>query len=1062
MMEKPDSIKGLLGSLQERAKELNCLYRVDEALSLPDSSLETVGQQLVEAIPPGWQYPSICRAKVTVGGQTFKSHDFRETKFKQEADIVVMGEKVGRVSVLYTEDQPVMDEGPFLKEERRLINAIADRVGLFVLQRRLRSVHQDWQSLRKITEEEGEWFVILDFLRRTDPKLLAKITRKMINQLSWVGVEEAKDLLEEFLSGRSGMNTEENYENWPRQRSRLLDTRGLTEKCFRIASFHFSDRELVSYLHSWLEEEKSTYLIDAVENPLHGLTEIAEAMSRFQASGGKASDLPLAVHKSICVSLLRRLLSDQFSFVNAAKDVVKLSDFIEPLQHIIHPPQSYGKMGGKSAGIFLASRIIASSPEASGLFKNVKYPKTWYISSDTLLNFMHYNNLEDLYNRKYLEIERIRQEYPYIVQVLKNSHFPPEIVRGLSVALDDFEDHPIIVRSSSLLEDREGSAFSGKYKSLFLANQGTKKERLEALQDAVAEVYSSIFSPDPIQYRAERGLLDVHEEMGILIQEVVGKRVGKYFMPAFSGVAFSNNEFRWSARIKREDGLIRIVPGLGTRAVDRISDDYPVLIAPGQPGLRVNVTPDEVVRYAPTKMDVIDLEENAFETVNVEDILKQHPDEFPAGRRIVSIVEGDRVRRPVGLEPDWEDDEFVVTFQGLISDTPFVSQVHALIKLLRTQMGMPVDIEFASDGENFYLLQCRAQSFSETFAPAPIPRDLPRDRIIFSANKYVSNGRIPDTTHIVYVDPDAYSDLSDIDSMREVGRAVGALNRVLPKHQFVLLGPGRWGSRGDIKLGVNVTYSDINNSSALLEIARKKGGYVPELSFGTHFFQDLVEANIRYVPLYPDEPGVIFNEPFLRRSKSILADIVPQYDHLADVIRVIDVPSVTDGKVLRILMNADINEAVGLLASPSAHAEAFATGGSAIEATPEEHWRWRLSMAENIAAQLDPDRFGVKAMYVFGSTKNSTAGPGSDVDLLVHLAGAIEDREELELWLDGWSRALAEINYLRTGYRTEQLLDVHWITDQDIEKKTSFAAKIGAVTDAARPLPMGTSLSADR
>ncbi|MEJ2722922.1 MAG: PEP/pyruvate-binding domain-containing protein, partial [bacterium] len=391
-------------------------------------------------------------------------------------------------------------------------------------------------------------------------------------------------------------------------------------------------------------------------------------------------------------------------------------------------------------------------------------------------------------------------------------------------ALDDFEDRPIIVRSSSLLEDREGSAFSGKYKSLFLANQGTKKERLDALQDAVAEVYSSVFSPDPIQYRAERGLLDVHEEMGILIQEVVGKRVGKYFMPAFSGVAFSSNEFRWSARIKREDGLVRIVPGLGTRAVDRLSDDYPVLISPGQPGLRVNVTPDEVIRYAPKKMDVINLEENRFETVEVKDLLKKYGEEYPSVRRMISIVEGDRVRRPVGLEPDWEKDEFVVTFQGLISDTPFVSHVHALLKLLRDKMGMPVDIECACDGEDYYLLQCRVQSFSETHAPAPIPRDLPREKIVFSANKYVSNGRVPDITHIVYVDPDAYANLGDIESMREVGRAVGALNRVLPKRQFILLGPGRWGSRGDIKLGVSVTYSDINNSSALLEVARKKGG----------------------------------------------------------------------------------------------------------------------------------------------------------------------------------------------------------------------------------------------
>ena len=114
--------------------------------------------------------------------------------------------------------------------------------------------------------------------------------------------------------------------------------------------------------------------------------------------------------------------------------------------------------------------------------------------------------------------------------------------------------------------------------------------------DAIAEVYASIFGPDPTEYRAERGLLDVHEEMGIMIQEVVGQSVGKYFLPACSGVAFSNNEFRWSARIKREDGLLRLVPGLGTRAVDRVADDYPVLIAPGQPSLRVNVTADEVLK----------------------------------------------------------------------------------------------------------------------------------------------------------------------------------------------------------------------------------------------------------------------------------------------------------------------------------------------------------------------------------------------------------------------------------------------------------------------------------
>ena len=98
------------------------------------------------------------------------------------------------------------------------------------------------------------------------------------------------------------------------------------------------------------------------------------------------------------------------------------------------------------------------------------------------------------------------------------------------------------------------------------------------------------------------------------------------------------------------------------------------------------------------------------------------------------------------------------------------------------------------------------------------------------------------------------------------------------------MGPGRWGSRGDIKLGVPVTYSDINNSAMLIEVARQKGNYLPDLSFGTHFFQDLVEASIRYLPLYPDDPKTAFQEDFLRGSHSVLEELLPEFAHLSDTL----------------------------------------------------------------------------------------------------------------------------------------------------------------------------------
>jgi predicted nucleotidyltransferase len=331
---------------------------------------------------------------------------------------------------------------------------------------------------------------------------------------------------------------------------------------------------------------------------------------------------------------------------------------------------------------------------------------------------------------------------------------------------------------------------------------------------------------------------------------------------------------------------------------------------------------------------------------------------------------------------------------------------------------------------------------------------LPAERVLFTARKFVSNGSATNITHVVYVDPDQYGELESLEDLRAVGRAVGKLNQLLPKRQFILIGPGRWGSRGDIRLGVNVTYADLSNAAVLVEVARQKGNYVPDLSFGTHFFQDLVEASIHYLPLYPDQPGNEWNAAFFQQSPNILADLVPEFRHLAPAVRVIDVAKASGGMVVEVRMNGDQERAMAFLAPPVL----LADDTSAVEAEPARqpnHWRWRLQFAERLAASLDGERFGVQAIYIFGSTKNATAGPASDIDLLVHFRGSEEERRALHAWLEGWSLALDELNFLRTGYRSRGLLDVHLITDEDIARRTSFAAKIDAVTDAARPLPMG-------
>ncbi|MEJ2052704.1 MAG: PEP/pyruvate-binding domain-containing protein [Calditrichaceae bacterium] len=947
MDEKPKAFDKLLDSLEERVKELNCLYEIEEILNQSTGNIEVVLSSIAKIIPIGFQYTEIL-------------------EFSQK--------------------------------------------------------------------QAGEWGVVLELLRRTDPDLYFRISRKMLNLLVWKGIEESQQLLQQFDPvSRVSETNQTGDSNIPLEKHRFADSYTLSKKIFSVASQYFSNEEILSRIQSWMQQDKTGFLIREIANNNSSLTDISAAIRKYYQMHPEGMELSPSTKIGARASLIRRFFSEQLEFINIAKNYVTVRNFHDILDHLIFPSGSHGKLGGKSAGVFLAFRILMKAAEKESILSDIKTPNTWYMTSDCLIHFMHYNNLDEILEQKYKEIEEIQKEYPHVIQLFKNSHFPPDLIQGVSMALDDFGNKPLVVRSSSLLEDRLGSAFSGKYKSLFIANQGNKQQRLDALLDAIAEVYASTIGPDPIDYRAERGLLDFHEEMGIMIQEVVGHQVGDYFLPAFAGVAFSNNEFRWSPRIKREDGLIRLVPGLGTRAVDRLADDYPVLVAPGQPGLSANVSVEEVERYSPSKADVLNLRTNKFETIDVINLLKREGENYPNIEQIVSIVEHNNLKKPMIFSTDYNQSDILITFDGLIQDTSFVKLMHTILRELQSALATPVDIEFAHDGKDFHLLQCRPQSYSKYDAPTPIPGNIAKDKIIFSANRFISNGYVPDIKYIVYVNPEKYSRISDLDEMKTVGKVVGALNKLLPRREFILMGPGRWGSRGDIKLGVSVTYSDINNTAALIEVARKKGNYVPDLSFGTHFFQDLVEASIRYLPLYPDEPDIIFNEKFLTESPNQLVQILPAYSFMSDIIRVIEIPQAADGKILKILMNAEQDKAVGVITTPGDNDLPRDLTETNPQLKLEEHWSWRMRMAEKIALQVDTKKYGVQAMYVMGSTKDSTAQAGSDIDIIVLSNGTAKQKRVLALWFEGWSLCLDEINYIRTGIKTGGLLDVTFVDSRKIK-----------------------------
>ena len=1050
-MNELENLK-LLQNLNERAKELKCLYTVKEIVNKDTVRIKDVLSELVGIIPTGWQHPDRCSVRITYLGEVYKSENFSESKWLQKSDLNLKGEVVGSIEIFHDDNENFM-HCPFLDEEQQLLNSISERIENYLFQRDIQLSLERWEQAQKDinSNKKPEWMIVLELVEKMDNSLFGKISRRMLNRLCFLGIEEAQSILGCLGMKKSCDNLLIPQDaNIPSLKIDFSIHDKFRQHIFKIASRNLSDEELLSHLNKWIQEDKTSFLVRVLENTDTPLSEIAAAVSRYHHLNQPMMEISSYSRSNINSLFMQRIFTEQLEFIKLSREYLDIDDFYSILQRSIFPDNSHGKLGGKSTGLFIAEQILKKANI------KIKTPSTWYISSDYMLKFIYYNNLEEVLEQKYKDIEEVRADYPNLIQVFKNSNFPMDFLNRLSLAVEHFENRPIIIRSSSLLEDRYGTAFSGKYKSLFLANQGSKQERLKAAMDAIAEIYASTFGPDPIEYRREQGLLEYHEEMAIIIQEVVGTRAGKYFFPSFAGVGFSYNEFRWSPRIKKEDGLLRIVPGLGTRAVDRLSNDYPVLVCPGNPGLRVNPDPIEAAKYSPKMIDVINLEENTFETVEIGKIFAECAIEYPDISDLVSVYSDGNLLLRNSFQIDFQKDDLVFTLEPLIRKNEFVKKISTILSCLKESMDTAVDIEFAYCGGEIYLLQCRPQAGSSNNMPQPIPKDISEDLILFNASKYVGNGLIDDITHAVYVNPEAYNSLNTLEKLERVGTVIGRLNSLLPKRRFILLGPGRWGSRGDIKLGVKVNYSDINNTSMLIEIARKKGDYVPELSFGTHFFQDLVESSIKYLPLYPDDEGVIFKDRFFSGMGNMLPKLLPEFRDMADIIYVADISNETSGKVLRILMNDDIGEALAYFASSEHHTGEHTTDIYSYQSEKhEDYWSWRMAMAEKIAEQLDPEIFGVKALYIFGSTKNANAGPMSDIDLLIHVDDSPEKTEHLKLWLDGWSRCLGQMNYLRTGYRTDDLLDVHLITDTDIEQKSSFAVKIDAVTDSAREIPIG-------
>ena len=768
-----------------------------------------------------------------------------------------------------------------------------------------------------VTFGKPEWKIILKLLSETDPELLSRLSRKMLNYLFKRKIVKISEIMEVLLPKQTDTTeTGDLYgENQPAPRMDYKVLEEITTQVFQVAEEVLTPEEITLALHRWLRHEKIRFLSITAGRRDVPLGKLREALDKYEMLPKRSKKMEARDRENIIVALTRRLFTNDLSYISTIRKHVSISDYVNVINHTIGPYNGNGKVGGKAAGLFRAQMILNSYKKSHTVLRNLKVPKTWFIASDAVLEFINHNALEEMMAIKYARQDEIRQEYHLLEQVFKHSIMPYSVMAGLEHALDYFGTMPIIVRSSSLLEDSTGAAFAGKYKSLFVANQGSKQQRLDALVDAVLEIYASIFGPDPIEYRRERGLLDFNEEMGILIQEVVGTKIGKYYFPPFAGVAFSRNDYRWSPRIKSEDGIVRLVAGLGTRAVDRTGQDFPVLMSPGQPKLRINVTSEELIRYAQKNMDVVNLEKGCLETVSTEKMIKEYGAKIPCLPYLISLFEEGDVQLSPGSMLNIQNKETLITFHNLLEKSPVPLFFKTVLNILEDEIGLPVDVEFAygPDIHTPYLLQCRPQSTGRGNVDTTIPSDISNDAVVFTANRYIMSGACHNIEYMVYVVGAEYDKVESREKLLEVGHVIGKLNQLLPHKKFILIGPGRWGSKGDIKLGVHVGYSDINNTAMLIEVARMKKGQVPDLSFGTHFFLDLVEADIRYLPLYPDDDNVIFREELFSSQKNRLTAFVPAAKGFEHVIKVVKVADIQPDSSLSVILNGDTDKAIAYL-----------------------------------------------------------------------------------------------------------------------------------------------------
>ncbi|MCM8790254.1 MAG: PEP/pyruvate-binding domain-containing protein [Candidatus Omnitrophica bacterium] len=532
--------------------------------------------------------------------------------------------------------------------------------------------------------------------------------------------------------------------------------------------------------------------------------------------------------------LSRLIIARDEKMLHLARRYLTLEDFLTIKSRMI----GTGFIGGKSVGMLIARNIIQRD-ESIKSEKFFEPHDSFYIGSDVFYTYIVENGwwkarMEQRTKEGYFEVARTLRDK------LLTGTFPDEIKEQFQQMIEYFGQSPIIVRSSSLLEDSYGNAFAGKYESVFLPNQGNPDERYAKFVDAVRRIYASTLNEDALVYRLQRGLDQMDEQMALLVQRVSGAYHKDFFFPDAAGVGISYNAFVWNNAMDPRAGMLRLVLGLGTRAVNRVEGDYPRIVALDNPLLKAHSDIKDARRYSQHEVDVLNIKENIMQTISLRELLIKK-----VNLNLEFLATKDYQATEKLLEMGSDEEAWIIDFDNLLSNTNFTEIMRNILHSLETAYGYPIDIEFTvnfvkNNKFRINILQCRPMQTKGLGHKVIVPKHIAKKDIIFQTRGNFLSGNISQKVdRIIYVDPKGYCGLASLSEKYDIARLVGVLNRQIGSRQtesVMLLGPGRWGTTTP-SLGVPVSFAEINNMAILGEIAFASENISPEISFGTHFFK---------------------------------------------------------------------------------------------------------------------------------------------------------------------------------------------------------------------------------